>query len=124
MRAVVNGTTIFDLKEKEPVVINCTTKETVLYITNGFQSSGKMKLRYEAGSNYFFQVNAVVDNLGMLIAVATSLLLFVSYIFSEIKMLLILANIPVLVLVYFFFIHPKGAIVLKNWTPARPPTKP
>ncbi len=117
MRAIADGTRIFHLEENEPQVINCLQTETTLVITNGFQSSKKMKLKYEAGSSYFFKINAVMDNMALLVAAVVSLLLFLAYIISSVKLLLIIANVPLLVIVYFFFINPKGCIELKNWQP-------
>lgn len=118
MRAIADETRIFHLEENEPQVINCLQTETTLVITNGFQSSKKIKLKYEAGSSYFFKINAVMDNMALLVTAGISVLLFIAYIISSVKLLLIIANVPLLVIVYFFFINPKGCIELKNWKPA------
>ncbi|MEP6674565.1 MAG: hypothetical protein ABJA78_05405 [Ferruginibacter sp.] len=119
MRAVINGTGIFQLKEKEPTLINCTAAETTLAVTNGFHSSKKIKLKYQPGCTYFFLANAVIDNVGMLTAAGITLCLFIAYIISGLKLLLLLANLPLLALLYIFFISPKNSIVLKNWVPEK-----
>ena len=119
MRAVVDAATIFSLTENKPEVITCRNEKTTLLITNGFNTSKKLTLKYEPGCSYFFKVNGVVDNAGLYTALGISLLLFIVYIFVSVKILLILANIPLLVLIYFFFINPGQSIELKSWIPPK-----
>jgi hypothetical protein len=117
LRAVVNRSTLYELKEGEPVMIPVTDDETVLVVTNGFHSSEKLQLKFEPASTYFFQVNAVVNNAGIAVALGISLLLFVLYAFNGSSFLLVAANLPVLALVWLFFLQPSRAIVLKPWQP-------
>jgi hypothetical protein len=117
LRAVVNRSVLYELKEGTPVLIPLVEDETVLMVTNGFHSSGKIQLKYEPASTYFFQVNAVVNNTGIALALGVSLLLFVLYAFNGSSLLLIAANLPVLALVWLFFLQPSRAIVLKPWQP-------
>ncbi len=117
LRAVVNRSILYELKEGEPVMIPVIDEETVLVVTNGFHSSEKLQLKFEPASTYFFQVNAVVNNAGIALALGISLLLFVLYAFNGSSILLIAANMPVLVLIWLFFLQPSRAIVLKPWQP-------
>jgi hypothetical protein len=119
LRAVVNRSILYELKEGEPVMIPLPedAAETDLVVTNGFHSSEKLQLKFEPASTYFFQVNAVVNNVGIAVALGISLLLFVLYAFSGSSILLIAANLPVLALVWLFFLQPSRAIVLKPWQP-------
>jgi hypothetical protein len=119
LRAVVNRSTLYELKEGEPVMISLPddAAETDLVVTNGFHSSEKLQLKFEPASTYFFQVNAVVNNTGIAVALGISLLLFILYAFNGSSILLIAANLPVLALVWLFFLQPSRAIVLKPWQP-------
>jgi hypothetical protein len=119
LRAVVNRSTLYELKEGEPVMIPLTDAgaETALVVTNGFHSSETVKLEYAPASTYFFQVNAVVNNAGLVIALVLSLLFFALYAFTGSTLMLVVANLPVLVLVWLFFLQPSRAIVLKPWQP-------
>jgi hypothetical protein len=119
LRAVVNRSTLYELKEGEPVMIPLTEDAiaTDLVITNGFHSSEKLQLKFEPTSTYFFQVNAVVNNAGLAAILGVSLLLFVLYAIYGGSILLVMANLPVLALVWLFFLNPSRAIVLKPWLP-------
>ena len=119
MRAVVNDTGIFLLTEAEPTMINCADNETSFFITNGFQSSKKITVKYQKDCTYFFQINATIDTAGILTAAGISLILFIAYIISGVKLLMLLANLPILVLIFIFFLNPRHCIVLKNWTPEK-----
>jgi hypothetical protein len=117
LRAVINRNTLYELREGEPVMIPVVADETELMVTNGFHSSEKIQLKFEPASTYFFQVNAVVNNTGLLIALVLSFLFFVGYAFTGSIFLLVAANLPVLAMVWVFFIQPSRAIVLKPWQP-------
>lgn len=118
MRILVDDNRIFQLDEKEPVMISFTEEVVSFFISNGFHTSKKMSLPYQPGSTYFFQVNAAIDNTGIITAAGISLLLFVFYILYGLKLLLLLANIPVLTLIIMFFILRRNSIRVSNWTPA------
>jgi hypothetical protein len=119
VRAVVNRSTLYELKEGEPVMIPLPddAPATDLVITNGFHSSAPLTLPYAPASTYFFHVNAVVNNAGLIIIMALSLLFFALHAFTGSSILLVAANLPVLVLVWMFFLQPSRAIVLKPWQP-------
>jgi hypothetical protein len=117
LRAVVNGSTLYELREGIPVVIPVNEGSTQLTVTNGFHRSEKIQLPFVPDSTYFFQVHGVVGNTGMAALLAISLLLFAWYAYSGSGFLLVAANLPVLVLIWLFFLWPSRAIVLKSWQP-------
>jgi hypothetical protein len=117
MRAVVNSQHLYELAEAAPVAIPFADATVTLMVTNGFHTSEQLQLSFEPGSTYFFQVNAVVNNTGLTAMVLASLLLFVLYALNGSGLLLVAANLPVLALVWLFFLQPRRAILLKPWQP-------
>lgn len=117
MRAVVNSQHLYELAEAAPVAIPFADASVTLMVTNGFHASEPVQLPFEPGSTYFFQVNAVVNNLGLAFLVLASLSFFALYILNGSGLLLIAANLPILALVWLFFLQPKRAILLKPWQP-------
>jgi hypothetical protein len=117
LRAVVNHTQLYELTEAEPVAIQFSEATVTLMVTNGFHASEPLQLSFEPGSTYFFQVNAVMNNKAMAVMALLSLLLFACYALNGSGLLLAAANLPVLALVWVFFLQPRRALVLKAWEP-------
>ncbi len=118
MRAVVDGSSLYELNTGEPVVIPFTGPAANIFITNGFHRSDVLQLKHEAGASYFFRVTTIINNWGLIAAVTASLLLFVLYALYGHVFLLLLANLPVVLLLLLFFFNPRSAIVLKPWQPS------
>jgi hypothetical protein len=117
MRAVVNGTSLYELNATEPVLIPFEQPHATITLTNGFHASAPLQLPYEAGSTYFFQVNGAIGNTASLAIAIVSICLFAAYALNGSAILLAAANLPVLALLWVFFLQPRQAIVLKPWQP-------
>jgi hypothetical protein len=121
MRAVVNNHHLYELAEAAPVAIPFADAAVTLMVTNGFHASEPLQLTFEPGSTYFFQVNALVNNTGLAFILLASLAFFALYVLNGSGLLLIAANLPILALVWIFFLQPKRAILLKPWQPKEVP---
>lgn len=117
LRAVINNTQLYELREGEPLGIPLAADSVTLTVTNGFHASSPVQLPFEAGSTYFFQVAAIINNAGVAITAIMTMLLFTLYAVNGSVFLLVAANLPILTFVWVFFLQPRKAIVLKPWQP-------
>lgn len=109
IRAVINATDIYELKEKSPVIVETQEPAVKIIITNGFHRSREVAL-HPKGGTYFFEVESLIDNIQLIAGLIFTILFFVLYIVSGIRVMMLLANVPVLMLLYFFYIKRKSFI--------------
>jgi hypothetical protein len=103
LRVIVNEHDIYELREREPLVILCKDGEVVnIIVTNGFHFSRKIKMRYNT-ANHFFEVESFIDNIQLLTAAVLTLIFFGVYIFSGVKLFMLFANLPLLIMLFIFY---------------------
>lgn len=102
LRVVVNESDIYELKEKQPLVITGKPPFTRMVVTNGFHSSRPVKINYREGYR-LYEVESAVDNVQLLTGLFMSMLFFFIYIFSGLRFFMLFANIPILIMLYLIY---------------------
>lgn len=116
LRAVINDTSIYELKEKQPVIINCKEAVIRIIITNGFHCSREVVIHQKPGT-YFFEVESYIDDIQLLTGLMLALLFFLIFIFSGVRFFMLMANLPILVFLYVFYIKRKNFIQIHRLNP-------
>jgi hypothetical protein len=109
---VVNDHDIYECKEKEPVIINCSEKVYKIIAVNGFHSSRKLVINNKPGIR-IYEIGSYIDNVQLATGLVMTLLFFLIYIFSGILFFLFFANVPLLVMLYIFYVK-RGEFIRVN----------
>ncbi|MEI7472829.1 MAG: hypothetical protein WCJ85_11255 [Chitinophagaceae bacterium] len=111
LHVIVNQMAIYELQEKKPLQIPCDQTELTLSVTNGFQHSRTIKIRPQQGV-YFYEVESRIDNIQLIIGVVLLMLLFAIYIATGLRLFMLLANLPILILLWLFYFKRDGFILI------------
>ena len=126
MRIVVNDHDIYEFREKRPVIISCSGEVMKLVVTNGFHYSRVVKVKCKPGF-HFYEVESFIDNIQLLTGLVMTFLFFGIYIFTGAILFMIFANMPLLMMLFIFYIRRKDFIQVhilipekKDLTSSRP----
>jgi hypothetical protein len=122
LRVVVNGTNIFECRERQPLVIEGTEPGTTLLVTNGFHYSRELVVPHKPGT-HFFEVESFIDDLQLITGLLMVALFFATYILTGVRLFLFLANAPVLVFLFFFYIKRNSFIQVHHLVPDQEPVR-
>ena len=109
LRIVVNDHEIYECREQKPVVITDTKPGTFFTISNGFHSSRRMSVNKNSGL-LFYEVGSFIDNIQLLTGFVLTLLFFLIFIFTGIRLFMIAANLPLLIMFILVFLKKKDFI--------------
>ena len=104
LRIIVNDHDIYEFREKRPVIIPCTGDVTKIVVSNGFHSSRIVTVRSKPGF-HFYEVESFIDNIQLLTGLVLVFLFFAVYVFSGIVFFLLFANVPILIMLFLFYIR-------------------
>lgn len=109
LKVIVNGHDIYEFKEKQPLLIYPSGNSTTIEVINGFHISNKITVASKPATLYY-EVECRMDDVQLVTGVFIVLLLFAIYIFTGQKLFMILANFPVAIFLYIFYIRKKDFI--------------
>jgi len=118
LRIVVNETEIYECKEKLPVIIKTGTTATHFVVSNGFHISRVVRVSDKPGP-HFYEVESCLDNIQLITGILVSLLFFIIYILSGLQFFLLIANLPLLTMVYLMFVLRHKFIRVYSFDPAK-----
>lgn len=97
-------------------MIECTEPLTKIVITNGFHYSREVIFHQKAGT-YFYEIESGIDDIQLLTGLVLSALFYTIFMFSGIQFFMIMANAPILFLLYMFYIKKKDFIRIHRLKP-------
>jgi hypothetical protein len=110
---VVNDTHIYELNEQQPVIIENEQLPIKVTAKNGFHFSQLLTIDDNKSSVLLLGVGCQVDNGKFLGSAFLSVWLFIIFFATTNYAILVLANLPILYIMYYFFWKPKE--FLKVW---------
>lgn len=110
---VVNDNHLYQLKEQEPLIVEEHQLPIKLVAKNGFHFSAPKHITKHTADNILVGVGCRADNGTLWGGVLFSLLFFIVFIATGIKAVLLLANLPLLYLVYIIFIKSSEFITIE-----------
>lgn len=114
---VVNDVHIYQLKEQEPLIIEEHQLPVKIVAKNGFHFSKPFYIKKYTGQNILLGIGCNADNGRLWGAVVFSLLFFVIFLVTGFHLVLLLANLPLLFLLYHVFIQSKEFITIETLKP-------
>jgi hypothetical protein len=108
---VVNDSNIYDLSEGKPLLIENVPPIRIV-AKNGYHASKPLFVRHPHDKPVFIEVGCSADNVLLWGGVALSLLFFMMFFAIGYLVFLIIANLPLLYLVYKIFISSKDFITV------------
>jgi hypothetical protein len=114
VRAIVNGTTIYQLEKDKPLTIDLHQTASTLVITDGFHCTRTFALNGQADTNAFLTVVCILDNDRLLAGAILTLILFLAGLTSGILFIRALSFVPTLYFLYSFYFNRQDFI--KVWS--------
>jgi hypothetical protein len=114
----VNGTEIYECREQQPVIIKAESNTSQFVVSNGFHVSRIVKVSDKPGP-HFYEVESCIDNIQLITGFLVSLLFFIIYILSGLHFFLLIANLPLLTMVYLLFVLRHKFIRVYSFDPAK-----
>ena len=111
---VINDHDLYELKEQSPLIIPADKLPIKIIVKNGFHLSKPYIITQPLTENYFIDIGCEADNERLWGSILTSTLLFVVFNATRLQFFLVIANLPLLYLVYKFFLRPKEFITVEK----------
>lgn len=118
LRIIVNNHDIYECKEKEPVILSCSEPLTKLMVTNGFHSSREVSVKCKPGIRVY-EIGCNIDNIQLLTGLFMTFLFFCIYIFSGIRFFMLFANIPIVIMLFLYYLKRKNFIFIYPLNPRK-----
>ena len=101
------------------MIINCNEPVTKIVITNGFHSSREIKFILKPG-NHFYEIESRIDDVQLLSGFLLIVLFFVIFIVSGVRLFMLFANVPLLLMLWHFYIKRKDFIQIHRLVSSTP----
>lgn len=111
---VVNDNHLYELMEQQPLVLDEHQLPVKLVVKNGFHLSKPFHIRKYHAENILIGIGCEVDNGRLWGGIIFSLLFFIIFAATGLYIMLLLANLPLLYLVYKFFLKPAEFITIER----------
>jgi len=111
---VVNDTNLYELKEEQPLPVTADPLPIKITAKNGFHFSKPFYITQRSASPVYIAVSCEADNGRLWGGVLISVFLFVLFFATGLYFFMVLANLPLLYLVYLFFLRPKNFITIEQ----------
>jgi hypothetical protein len=112
LRIIVNGTDIYPLKAGRPVLISVLTNPVKITITNGFHYSQPVMLNTYVQEKYALTAGCLVDNFRLGYSIFLLFFLFGMYWITGMRLFQIVANLPILYMLYLLYFRRRQFIFL------------
>ena len=112
IRAIVNKLEIYELKEATPLLIPCNDPITAVVVGNGFHFSRTLEVNNQFQGTFFYQVDCMIDDVNLVYLTCLTVILFGMYLLTDMRGFMLIANFPVLYMLYVFYFQRKGFILI------------
>src|SRR6185503_13540663 len=105
VRVVVNGTEIYPLTIKRPVMITVMQNNPKLVITDGYHITKPVELVYHHLNTYYFKVICIIDNMQLLAGSFLLILLYLIGLYTNVLVIKLASFLPVLYFLFYYYIN-------------------
>ncbi|MBD0331829.1 MAG: hypothetical protein ICV66_04180 [Chitinophagaceae bacterium] len=113
IRVIVNGTDIYPLKKNEPVVINLTSNNPKIVVTDGYHITKSLELVYHHVHTYYFKVVCAIGDYQMAAGLFLLMLLYLLGTLSGIVLVRVLSFFPILYFLFLYYINRKDFLQIR-----------
>jgi hypothetical protein len=111
---VINDTQLYELIEQQPLLINADQLPVKITAKNGFHFSKPFFVTQQFNGPLYIDIGCEADNSRLWGGVLISAILFAIFFATHVYIFMLLANFPLLYLVYKFFLRPKEFITIER----------
>jgi len=115
---VVDNSSVYDLVEEIPLIIE-SDKPVTIVAKNGYHTSKLLHVKQPHQAPVFIEVGCTADNGRLWGGVLLSIFAVILFLSTGFFFFLILANLPLLFLIYQFFFRPKDFITIAFLKPEK-----
>lgn len=113
---VIDNSSVYDLIEEKPLIIE-SDKPITIVAKNGYHTSRLLHVKQPHQSPVFIEVGCTADNGRLWGGILLSIFAIILFISTGFFIFLLLANAPLLYLIYLFFFQPKKFITISFLRP-------
>lgn len=113
VRAIINGTSIYQLEKNRSVVIGVADSRSTLVVTDGFHYTRILELKHQHRQTYYLTVVCTLDDDRLLAGAIVTLLLFLAGFTSGVLFIQLLSFLPTFYFLYSYYINKKDFIKVK-----------
>lgn len=113
VRAIVNGSAIYQLEKNRSVVIAFATNMSTLVVTDGFHYTKPLKIRHHSRQVNYFTVVCAIDDDRLLAGAIVTTLLFLVGLTSGILFIRLISFVPIIYFLYLYYINRNNFIQVK-----------
>jgi len=110
---VVNDVYLYQLKEQEPLVVEDNNLPIKIVAKNGFHYSKPFYITKHSTENILIGIGCEADNGRFWSGILLSALFFTIFFVTGFYVVMLLANLPLLYLVYKFFLKPNEFLTIE-----------
>ena len=111
---IVNNKEIYPLTNEDPVVIEVYDKHPRIVVTDGFHFTKPIDLNYTQPSYYHFKVVCSIDDMQLLGNIFVLIVFYLLGFFTGSLVLKLLSFLPILYLLFAYYIDRKSFIQIKQ----------
>lgn len=115
VRIVLNGKDIYELQKNTPSVIEVFEPSCMLTLTDGFHHSKLFQVNFKTQNVFRLKVSSILDNGRLLFLLILTVLFFVIAFLNELFWLKTLSFIPLVLLLYFYYIKRDSFFLLEAY---------
>lgn len=114
VRVIVNNKEIYPLTNTEPVIIEVKDNHPRIVVTDGFHFTRPIDLTYKQPSYYHFKVVCSIDDMQLLGAAFVLIVFYLLGFFTDNFVLKLLSFLPILYLLFAYYIDRDSFIQIKQ----------
>jgi hypothetical protein len=114
VRVVVNGSHIYYLDKKKPVVIPVSGKSPKLVASDGFHHTRPMQLVNRKKNTHYFKVGCVIEDDQLVAGLIILAIVFLMGLTSDILFIKILSFVPVIYFLYRYYINRREFLQIRS----------
>jgi hypothetical protein len=113
VRAIVNGSAIYQLEKNRSVVIAFATNRSTLVITDGYHYTKPLQITHQPKQVNYFTVVCAIDDDRLLAGAIVTTLLFLVGLTSGILFIRLISFVPIIYFLYLYYINRNNFIQVK-----------
>lgn len=119
LRAIIDDKDIYPLQNRKRIIIPVEKSNFNIVITDGFHITKPLRLNYDQPGYFNFEVTCIIDDLALLGGAFLLIVFYLLGLFTGFFILKLLSFLPVISLLFFYYIKRRNFLKLKRVYGAR-----
>lgn len=114
LRAIIDNKDIYPLPNRKRIIIPVEKSNFNIVITDGFHITKPLRLSYDQPGYFNFEVTCIVDDLALLGGAFILIVFYLLGLFTGFLILKVLSFLPVIFVLFFYYINRKHFLKLNR----------